>query len=147
MEKTKFGLGVFVCIFNKNFSKILLVKRNKEKREKIGLDWGNIGGRIELGEYSIDACIREAREEICVNLDREKLKLIDIVENPNNDIFKEWHVLHFVYAAVLDENTKFCLNEESEEIKWFDLNKIPDKTIDRRDSLKKWASLAMEKLE
>jgi hypothetical protein len=34
MEKpTRFGLGVFVCIFNRDFSKILLLKRNEEKRK------------------------------------------------------------------------------------------------------------------
>lgn len=140
--KTKFGLGVFVCIFNEDFSKILLLKRNKEKTEKTGLVWGNIGGRIELGEYSKDACIREAKEEICVNLDTENLKLIEIIENPNSEIFGEWHAVHFVYATIIEEDTKFCINEESEEIKWFNIGELPEKTIDKKEDLQKFANLA-----
>jgi 8-oxo-dGTP pyrophosphatase MutT (NUDIX family) len=47
----KFGLGVIMLILNRDLSKILLLKRNAEKRARNGLDWGNVGGRVELGEY------------------------------------------------------------------------------------------------
>ena len=53
MENRRFGLGVFCMIFNKDFSKILLVKRNEEKRKKYGADWGNIGGRIEFDKSTL----------------------------------------------------------------------------------------------
>jgi len=74
MENIRFGLGVFVLIFNKDFSKILLIKRNEEKRNKFGADWGNIGGKIEFRETSAQACAREIKEEIGLNLNPKKLK-------------------------------------------------------------------------
>lgn len=144
MTDRKFGLGVFVCVFNKNFSKILLLKRNEEKRKRSGADWGNVGGRVEPGELLIDACLREAKEEIGVDLNSQKLKLIDIKETPYmSDIF---HAIHFVYATILDEDEKIILNfngvNESDNYQWFDLKNLPDKTLDSKDYLLKLNAIA-----
>lgn len=133
MEARKFGLGVVVCIFNRDFTKLLLIKRNEEKRKRNKADWGNVGGRVELGEKLIDACLREAKEEIGVTLDPEKLKLIEIKETPYlTDIF---HALHFVYATVLDEKEKITINDESEGYWWFDIDNLPEKTLDSKKDL------------
>jgi len=140
MEGRRFGLGVFVCIFNSKFSKTLLLKRNEEKRKKFNSDWGNIGGRIEFGEKSIQACIREAKEEIGITLDIEKLKLIEIKEIP--EYFHGVHAVQFIYATTMDEKEKITINNESDSYKWFDLDKLPDRTIDSKDELLKMASLA-----
>ncbi len=148
-ENRKFGLGVIVCIFNRDFSKILLLKRNEEKRKKCGADWGNVGGRVELGEKLIDACLREAKEEIGVNLDPEKLKLIEIKETPF--MSKIFHAIHFVYATTIEENEKISLNfdcdNESEEYKWFNLKELPDKTLDKKQDIFKWKEIAKTKLK
>jgi len=143
MVDRKFGLGVIMCICNSDYSKVLLLKRNAIKRAKNGLDWGNVGGRVELGEKLIDACIREAREEIGLNLNPEKLKLIEIKETPfMSDIF---HALHFVYTTTLDESEKITLNDESEDYQWFSLDSLPDKTLDPKEDLIKWSKIAQNK--
>lgn len=140
MTNRIFSLGVIICIFNRDFSKILLLKRNEEKRNKNKADWGNVGGRVELGELLIDACLREAREEIGVTLNPEKLKLIEIKETPHfTNIF---HAIHFVYATILDENEKITLNDESDEYKWFNLDTLPDKMLDSKEHLLKLSILA-----
>jgi len=58
MENNKFGLGVIVCIFNRDFSKIFLLKRNKAKRDLNKADWGNPGGRVDWGEKLAETCVR-----------------------------------------------------------------------------------------
>ena len=63
----KFGIGVIVCIFNRDFSKIFLLKRNKAKRDLNKADWGNPGGRVEWGEKLAEACVREVKEECGVD--------------------------------------------------------------------------------
>lgn len=147
MEDRKFGLGVIVCLFNRDFSKILLLKRNEEKRKRNKADWGNVGGRVELGEKLMDTCLREAKEEIGIDLNPERLKLIDIKETPFlSEIF---HAIHFVYAGILDETEKIILNFngefESEEYKWFNLKELPDKTLDPKEDIIK-LSIAAKKL-
>lgn len=142
MIERKFSLGVLICVFNKDFSKLLLLKRNEEKRIKNNADWGNVGGRVELGEFLIDACLREAKEEIGITLNSKKIKLIEIKETPYlTDIF---HAIHFVYATILDENEKITLNDESEEYKWFKLDYLPDRTLDSKEHILKLSTLARE---
>ena len=133
----KFGLGVIVYVFNRDFSKILLLKRNEEKRNRNKADWENVGGRVGLGEKLIDACLREAKEEIGIDLNPNKLKLIEVKETPYlTDIF---HAIHFVYATVIDEKEKIILNfngdHESDEYKWFNLKELPDKTLDKKEDI------------
>jgi ADP-ribose pyrophosphatase YjhB (NUDIX family) len=143
MKDRKFGLGVLICIFNKDFSKILLVKRNQEKRNK-NKDWGFVGGRVELGEKLVDACIRESREEIGIRFSPENLKLIEIKETPY--LTQMFHAIHFIYATVLDENEKITLNEESDEYKWFKLKKLPQQTIDSKEHIIELSNIARKKL-
>jgi len=140
MVERKFGLGVLICIFNRDFSKILLLKRNEEKRKKNNADWGNVGGKVELGEKLMDACLREAKEEIGIELNPNRLKLIEVKETPY--LTEIHHAIHFVYATVLDEKEKIIINEESDEYKWFDLNKIPEKTLDSKEVLIKFSQIA-----
>lgn len=145
MVERKFGLGVFVCIFNKDFSKILLIMRNEEKRKKFGADWGNIGGKVDFGESLIEACIRETREEIGVNLDSKNVELIEVKEKPfATEIY---HTLNFAYATILDEKEKIIINEESDDYKWFELNNLPEKMIDKKEDIIEIAKKAKKVLK
>jgi ADP-ribose pyrophosphatase YjhB (NUDIX family) len=143
MENKRFGLGVFACIFNKDFSKILLVKRNEEKRKKYGADWGNIGGKIEFGETSIQGCLREIREEIGLKLKTSDLILLQIKEQPN--YHPTVHGIHFIYAASIDEKEKIVINDESEEYRWFSMKNLPDKMLDSEKDIIGWWKKAKEK--
>jgi ADP-ribose pyrophosphatase YjhB (NUDIX family) len=136
IKKTRFGLGVFVCVFNKDFSKLLMLRRNEEKRKKNpNGEWGNVGGRIELGESSDIACMREVSEETGIILKREDIIQVMIIEAPDWDIYGDSHVLHVVYAASIPENTKVSLNKESDNFKWFPLNELPEKMLDKKEDI------------
>jgi len=147
VEKTKFGLGVFVCIFNKDISKILLIRRNEEKRIKYGAEWGNVGGKINFGETSEEASIREASEEIGVTLDKTNLKMLEALEIPNSPFYREYHVVHFVYATSISEDTKITINHESEGFKWFDINELPDKMLDKKEDILRFSKIAKSLLK
>ena len=123
-----FGLGVVLLVLNRDMTKILLLKRNKAKRKKWGYSWGNVGGRTELGELMLDACIREAREEIGLKLRKKDVKLFAIKESPC--FTPEVHAMHFFYFTKIDENTRVCINCESDKCAWFSVNKLPKDIID-----------------
>jgi ADP-ribose pyrophosphatase YjhB (NUDIX family) len=139
----RFSAGVFVVVLNKDFSKILLLKRNEEKRKKWDVDWGNVGGKLELREYSIDGAIREAREETGLNLDKDKMRLIETIESPN--FHANFHGFHFVYGIAVDENEKVIINDESDEYGWFDINNLPDRMIDKKEDILKWIDMMKNK--
>ena len=136
----KFGFATFVYLFNKDFSKILLIKRNREKREKYGRDWGNIGGKIELGEFSIQACLREAREEAGLKLEQKKIKLVDVMEIIHEETGE--YAIHFRYCAILDENISLVLNDESEEYRWFNINDLPNNMFESKEEISNMVSIA-----
>lgn len=136
----KFGFATFVYLFNKDFSKILLIKRNREKREKYGRDWGNIGGKIELGEFSIQACLREAREEAGLKLEQKKIKLVDVREIIHEETGE--YAIHFRYCAILDENISLVLNDESEEYRWFNINDLPNNMFESKEEISNMVSIA-----
>ena len=135
MENKRFGLGVIVCIFNRDFSKIFLLKRNKAKRDLNKADWGNPGGRVEWGEKLAEACVREVKEESGIDLDPKQLKLLNIKEITENSIAPAVHFLQFIYATKIDQIEEIILNEESEDYGWFDLKELPNKTLDSKEAL------------
>ena len=136
----RFSLGVILCVFNEDFSKIFLLKRNAEKRARRGLDWGNVGGMLELDETVKEGCAREAKEEIEVIFDPEKIKLLDINESPFFN--PTCHAVWFVCFTTMDEKEQIVLNSESEEYGWFDLQKLPEKTLDSKEDLIRFRALA-----
>jgi len=125
----RFGLAVFIFVFNRDFSKILLVKRNKEKRKKYGFDWGIIGGKVEPGESLAEGALRETEEEIGIRFTSEHLKFFEFEERA--DRIRAYTKLYFYYVAILDEEANITINEESDEFRWFELNNLPGSMLDR----------------
>ncbi len=142
--------GSFVCIFNNRFTKVLLLNRNWEKKKKErkvwegSPRWGNIGGSVEAGETPLQACIREASEEIGVNLGPERLVLVHVRRRPAAKPTP--YVAHF-YATTMGEGTRIRLNDESKGYGWFRLEDLPDGLLDDKEDLIGWRDTAKGKLK
>lgn len=90
--------------------------------------WGLPGGCQELGESFKETIIREVKEEINFDVKKDDLELIDIVSGkirkhsyPNGDVVINNTALYCIrkYSGELKKN------EESKEIRFFDLNNLP----------------------
>ena len=143
MDEKRFGLGTVLYVFSQDFSRILLLKLNETKRIKFGADWGNVGGKIDLGETSLENCIRESREEIGVRFEPRDLRLLYVKEIPN--FFNKVHAVQFVYGTALNEQTPITLGRELESYLWFDLSNLPERTLDTKEDFYNVRKLFMEK--
>ena len=144
-SENRFGMGTFVCVFNKDYTKIMLLYRNAEKRAKWGADWGNVGGVVEFGETSVQGAIREVFEETGLRLKPENLKLIAIRETLN--FMPHLQAIHIVYSTAINEDTPIKLNAhaktlESESYKWFDVDNLPERMLDPKEDILKWRDIA-----
>lgn len=144
-EQEKGHLGAYTCIFNNSFSEMLLLWRTKETRnwEEIK-GWGNIGGSFEPGETALQTCIREAKEEIGVDLNPNKLIPVGTKTSPEGSAHK-WAI--YFYATSIDEHTKIKLNDESRGYGWFERDELPECTLDSKEELIGWWDLAETSLE
>ena len=61
------------------------------------------GGRLKIDEYRIDALKREIREEMHINLDEERIKYKNTIEEFFDFDGKTYHELFFVYEYEMDE--------------------------------------------
>lgn len=135
MEEKRFGLGVFLYLFNKDISKVLLLRLNEIKRNKFDATWGNVGGKINHGETSLEACIREAEEEIGVRFSSADLRLLYVKEMPR--FFKGIHAVQFVYGTSLEEQRLITPSREVEGYQWFKLDDLPNETLDPEEDFHK----------
>ncbi len=125
------GRAVFLITFNEDHSKILLLKRNIQKRNFWGVSWGNIGGKVDPGECSKDAILRESLEEVGVKFNGDDLKLLHIKEIPN--VRDDHHPIHFFYGISIKEDEKININKESDKHSWFGLNELPEDMFDSEE--------------
>lgn len=118
--------GAAAVILNEN-NQILLQSRSDRNK------WGLPGGCQELGERFEETLVREVKEETNLDVLESDLELIEVVSGPtrrndypNGDVVINNTVLYLIrkYTGVLK------YNEESKEMKFFDLDKLPENLHD-----------------
>lgn len=106
------------------------------------------GGLQELGETFEDVAIRELKEETGLTTTKENLILIDVVSGesrknsyPNGDQVYNNTVLYAVkdyigelncdYEEITDNNHDFIVQRESKQLRFFDIDSLPDNIMDK----------------
>ena len=82
------------------------------------------GGHLESGEDLYDAMIREAKEELGIEIEREDMQMVHIYHHFEKDMLK------FVFKVKTFKNEIQNLEpEKCKELKWVDIENLPDNTI------------------
>lgn len=82
------------------------------------------GGHVEANEDIFEAMIREAKEEIGIDIQREDLSIIHIYHNFQKNSLK------FVFKVSTYKNeVKNCEENVCKELRWFDINNLPNNII------------------
>lgn len=116
------GVGCGAVILNDK-NQILLMKRGKECRNKAGF-WTIPGGRVELFETFQDAIKREVLEEIGVEV--QVIKLISLTDDIIKEEDQHWVSPQYL-CKITNGEIKNMEPHKCDELKWFDLNDLPDK--------------------
>lgn len=125
------------------YASIVMLLKNEDGKIKILLQrrqntgfadgfWDlSCSGHVERGESMSQAAVREAKEELGVKIPVDKLKFFTFVHKRE----KEWDLTYcnayFVCAEFVGE-PKICEPEKCSELKWFDLDKLPEDLINDR---------------
>ena len=120
--------GTAIIIRNEN-KEILLQERTDRNK------WGLPGGCQELGENLRQTAVREAYEETGIELDSNKLILIDTLSGesrknsyPNGDIVYNNTSL---YLADITNNYKLKGDSETKRLEFFNTNDVPENLMDK----------------
>ena len=118
-----YHLVVHVWIKNKKGE--YLISQRSENKHSFPLMWECVGGAVLQGENSIDGAIRETKEEVGINLSKEKGNLIfskvrDTINGKRfNDIMDVWL---FEYNGEIDLNN--ATTDEVKDSRWMNKNEI-----------------------
>ena len=106
-------------IFNSNFSKVLLVEKQRPDWQKGKLN--GIGGKIESGEESLDCIVREVWEETGLKTKKEDWIYLGKMESSGwlVDIYTSLHHGELGDASTITD----------EKIDWFDPKNLPEKVL------------------
>lgn len=82
------------------------------------------GGHVESGEDLMQAMVREAKEELLIDINEENLKIAHVLHHYNGDRVN-FILITDQYRGIPQIGEK----ENCEKLEWFDMDNIPTNTI------------------
>ncbi|MDR1026655.1 MAG: NUDIX domain-containing protein [Lactobacillus sp.] len=119
LEDDEYFFGVHAWIINSK-GQVLIQKRAETKKVMPGM-WSINGGGALSGEASIDACVREVKEEIGVDIDKKNAFLM--TEKGGPDEWKCWLDVYFIRQDIDIKDVKVDKTEVA-DAKWVETEDI-----------------------
>ena len=116
-----------VHVWIKNNKGEYLISQRSETRKADPLKWECTGGSVLKGETSLDGAIRETKEEVGIELNKDKGKIVytkvrkTFKDRKFNDIMDAWL---FEYNG--DVNLNNATTEEVKDFKWMNREEIKE---------------------
>lgn len=109
----------------------ILLQRRKNTGFADGLWDFSCSGKVEAGETMTAAAVREANEELGVSVSSDNLRfalLIHKCDRPCNLVYYNAYFICNCYNG----DPKICEPHKCSELKWFDLDDLPNDLMDDR---------------
>lgn len=129
--------AVVVFIVSHDNQKVLLQLRAKNKKLWPGLWDVAAGGHVSAGELGYEAAIREAQEELNLNLRKENLEFIGATTSENliGDVINRHYNEYYVIHSDLNPQTLELQPEEVQDVKWFTIDELAKRIADNYDGI------------
>ena len=98
--------------------RFLLIERGRAPAKGL---WGPPSGFIEVGETPEEACLRELKEETGVS--GKIIKLVGVIRIEDKEVYGDMLVVRYLVEAGDEIVTP---GDEVEDVKYFDINELPD---------------------
>lgn len=119
--KGYFHRGVVVFVVSPEHDRVLLQQRSEKKKLWPGLWDVTAGGHVSAGEFGFEAAIREAQEEIGIELQPHDLVCIGV--NTSENLFPGVTDRHFneyfVMEREIDPEKLILQEDEVQALRWF----------------------------
>lgn len=112
-------------------SHLILIKDGKillSRRFNTGYEDGNysvVAGHWERNETSIQAMIREAKEEANIEIKPKDLEVVHVMNRKSSDE----RIDFFIQAKNWKGELRNMESQRCDDLKWFDINDLPKNTI------------------
>ncbi len=123
MSTTRFKLISAVHLFFLRDAQVLLLRRYNTGYEDG--KYSVVAGHLDGGEQVKEAAIREAREEVGVELAPEDVEIVGVMHRLSNDERVDWFVVIRRWAGEIAN----CEPDKCDELAWFDLDALPPNVI------------------
>ncbi|HBS48350.1 TPA: NUDIX hydrolase [Candidatus Dependentiae bacterium] len=117
-KKSPLLLGT-VLILEKNNKYLLGKRKNTNYMEGF---YGLPGGKVDEGESLTQALIREAKEELGINVNKSDLKLVHVLNKKDGVYF-------FFYGLKWEGEPTNQEPHKCEDLNWFAIDALPQNTI------------------
>jgi 8-oxo-dGTP diphosphatase len=84
------------------------------------------GGHVEAGETFHAACVRGVKEEVCVNVHPENLKLVHVMQRHENGVYV---TDYYYFALTWTGPPRIGKPGRADDIRWLSLSAIDDHAI------------------
>lgn len=102
--------------------KLLMIMRKLDPQKRF---WALPGGYLDWGETTDECAVREFEEESGYKI--KTVKFLGVYSDPKRDLDGRQNVDHCFYGEVTEETGGSIDDFEIETVKWFDLDKLPEK--------------------
>lgn len=123
--------SILMLIKEENGSRKVLLQRRKNTGFGDGLWDLSCSGHVEHGESMSQAIVREAEEELGIIIDVRSLEFFVLVHKRESKIDLTYYNAYFVCHDFIGE-PHICESDKCSELKWFDLNHLPQDILDDR---------------
>ena len=121
IQNERYKLGSFVTLLLRRGSEIFLIRRFNTGCED-GM-YGCAGGGLDANESVTQAIIREAKEELGIELKKEHLKIVHVVHRKYT-AGHDW-IGFFIEASEWKGEPRNMEPHKCDHCGWFDINNLP----------------------